>query len=171
MARKQENTLRNQIADIKRRLVYEKRKFADYTDSHGMRYSPTKIYLKLQNYKGGLAYIKWFDENFSNDCGCPEFLFEWTVILFKTGNLKDAEKKAFETFCSNTYLLDKFLGRTIVPIDKYLYTNIDIPSFTDSFEYSSDQSNLVDFSDWLTKYLATENFIELSGNFIASDST
>ncbi len=157
--------LKKQITDVKKALAAEKRKYGDYHDSRGMRYYPPKVYLKLQDYKGGLTYTKWFHKNFSDDSCYPDFLFAWTVILFKTGNIKDAEKKAFETFCSNTYLFDKFFGNPIVKIDKYEYSNIDIPEFTESFEYSSKQSELYDFSDWLLKYIDSERFCMLSIKF------
>jgi len=166
MTPKQTEKLKKQIADIKRTLASEKRKYGAYDDSRGMRYYPPKVYLKLQDFQGGLTYTKWFQKNFSDDCGFPDFLFEWTIILFKTDNFKNAEKKAFETFCSNTYLFDKFFGRPVVQIDKYEYSNIDIPAFTDSLEYSSDQPELADFSNWLTNYITTENFITLSTKFI-----
>jgi len=166
MTPKQTEKLKKQIVYIKRTLAAEKRKFGAYDDSRGMRYYPPKVYLKLNDFKGGLTYAKWFHKNFPDDLGYPDFLFELTVILFKTNNLKNAEKKAFETFFSNTYLFDKFLGRPIVKIDKYEYSNIDIAEFTYSFEYSSDQPEFVDFSAWLTNFITTEKFLTLSNKFI-----
>ena len=154
------------IADVKRSLATEKRKFGAYDDSQGKRYYPPKAYVRLQDYKGGLTYLKWFQKNFPDDSGFPEFLFEWTIILFKTNKLKDAEKKAFETFCSNTYLFDKFFDKPIVPINKYECSNIDVPSYCDQLIYSSRQIDLADFSEWLIKYLTTEKFTTLSAKFI-----
>ena len=154
------------IADVKRALSAEKRKFGAYDDSRGMRYYPPKAYIKLQDFKGGLTYLTWFIKNFPDDSCFPNFLFEWTLILFKSGKFADAEKKAFETYCSNTYLFDKYFGRPIIPIDKHEYSNIDCPSYTDSFEYSNKKTELSDFSEWLKLYLATEKFIKLSAKFI-----
>jgi hypothetical protein len=154
------------IADVKRALSAEKRKFGAYNDSRGMRYYPPKAYTKLQDFKGGLTYLKWFNKNFPDDIGFPDFLFEWTLILFKSSQFADAEKKAFETYCSNTYLFDKYFGRPIIPIDKYEYSNIDCPSYTDSFEYSCKSTELSDFNEWLKLYLASEKFIKLSAKFI-----
>jgi hypothetical protein len=166
MTQKQIDKLKKQIDDVKRALAAEKRKFGGYDDSSGMRYYPPKAYLKLMDYEGGLKYTKWFHKNFYNDIGFPDFLFEWSVILFKTGNLKEAEKKVFETYCSNTYLFDKFFNKPIVPIDKYEYSNIDIPAYTNYFEYSSEQPELIDFRGWLANYLVSEKFIEKSSKFI-----
>ena len=166
MTPKETDKLKKQIADIKRALATEKRKFGAYDDSRGMRYYPTKVYIKLQDFKGGLTYTQWFNKNFSDDCGFPDFLFEWTIILFKTENLKDAEIKAFQTFCSNTYLFDKFFGRPVIPVNKYEFSNIDCASYTDNFMYSCSQPELTDFSEWLRKYIVSEKFVNLSRKFI-----
>jgi len=166
MTPKETERLKKQIADVKKALAAEKRNYGDYHDGRGMRYYPPKVYLKLQDYKGGLAYTKWFHKNFSDDSCYPDFLFAWTVILFKTGNIKDAEKKAFETFCSNTYLFDKFFGRPIVQISKYEGSNIEMPSFVESLEYSSEQAEFKDFSQWLSAYTTSESFLTLSAKFI-----
>jgi hypothetical protein len=127
--------LQKKIADIKRRLASEKRKFGAYDDSRGLRYLPPKYFIRLVDYGGGLKYTKWFAKQFQDDIGFPDFLFEWTIILFKNGLIKEAEKKAFETFCSNTYLLDKFFSKPIIPIDKWEGSNLEAPSFTEFFRH------------------------------------
>lgn len=166
MTPKQIERLKKKIADIKRTLTAEKRKFGGYDDSRGIRYLPTKYYIQLGDYSGGLTYTKWFNKNFPDDCGFPDFLFEWTIILFKNSKIKEAEKKAFETFCSNTYLFDKFFGRPIMPIDKWEGSNLDAPTFTKYFDYSSAQPELADFSEWLNKYISGEEFINRSDKYI-----
>jgi hypothetical protein len=167
MTPKQEERIRTKIKHIKAELSADKKRNGGYyDDSKGFRYLPTSFYIQIGDFSAGLRYTKWFQKNFPDDSGLPDFLFEWTIILFKTNNLKDAEKKAFETFCSNTYLFDKFLGKPIIPINKYENSNIDIPSYCDCLNYTSEKSELADFSDWLIKYLATEKFITLSTKFI-----
>lgn len=166
MTPKQIERLRKKIADIKRTLAAEKRRFGGYDDSRGLRYLPAKYFIQLGDYSGGLTYTKWFDKNFPDDGGFPDFLFEWTIILFKNGKIKDAEKKAFETFCSNTYLFDKFFGKQIMPIDKWEGSNLEAPGFTEYLDYSSEQSELADFSKWLDKYISTEEFNNRSKKYI-----
>ena len=85
MTPKQSQRLIKKIADIKRALAAEKRKFGGYDDSRGLRYLPTRYYLQLADYKGGLAYTRWFAKTFPDDIGFPDFLFEWAVLLFKVG--------------------------------------------------------------------------------------
>jgi len=155
---KQLERLRTKISNIRRTLAAEKRKFGGYDDSRGLRYLPTKYFIQLQDYKGGLTYLRWFDKNFPDDSGFPDFLFEWTIILFKCGKTNDAEKKAFETFCRNTYLFDKFFDRHIIPVDKWEGSNLEVPGFTDYLDYSSGQSELTDFSEWLDNLTSTEDF-------------
>jgi hypothetical protein len=155
---KQAERIRKKISDIRAILAAEKKRFGDYDDSRGLRYVPPRYFIQLGDYKGGLRYLQWFARTFSDDSGFPDFLFEWTVILFKCAKTKEAVKKAFETYCANTYLFDKFFGRPIVPIDKWEHSNLAIPAFADYFNYSSSQPELTDFSEWLAKLIANEEF-------------
>ena len=167
MTPKQEERTRTKIKRIKAELAADKKRWGGYyDDSRGLRYLPSALYQKLEDYQGGLRYTNWFKKNFPDDCGFPDFLFEWTIILFKTVKYKEAEKKAFETYFSNTYLFDKFFGNRVVPIDKYENSNIDIPSYCDFLVYSSGQAGLSDFSDWLAKFLSSEKFASFSTKFI-----
>ena len=166
MTPRQTEKIKFKIVQIKRTLAAEKRKFGTYDDSRGLRYLPTGHYLKLQDFSGGLAYVKWFQKNFPDDSGFPDFLFEWTVILFKNGKLQDAGKKAFQTYCRNTYVFDKFFGKPIVPIEKLENSNVDIPEFAKYFNYSSAQLELADFTEWLSKFMATDKFVKSGEKFI-----
>lgn len=166
MTPKQAERLQKKIFDIRRALAAEKRKFGAYDDSRGLRYLPTKYYLQLGDYRGGLTYLRWFGRNFPDDGGFPDFLFERTVILFKSGKLKEAAQKAIETFCANTYLFDRFLGRPVVPIDKWEGSNLATPSFTEYFPYSCGQAELADFSVWLENVTLSEDFIYRSSRYI-----
>lgn len=166
MTPKQTERLIKKITNIKRILAAEKRKFGCYDDSGGLRYLPAKYFIKLADYTGGLTYLKWFDKNFPDDSGFPDFLFEWTIILFKTGKIKGAEKKAFQTFCNNPYWFEKFFGRPITTLDIWHYSNLTTPEYTKSFEYTSEQENLADFSDWLDKTISTEDFVNRSNKYI-----
>jgi hypothetical protein len=167
MTEKQAEKLRQKIKRIKLDLAADKRRWGGfYDDSRGLRYLPTQYYIKLGDYDGGLKYLKWFHKNFPDDSGFPDFLFEWAIILFKTDNKNSAEKKAFETFCSNTYIFDKFFGRPVIPLDKYENSSIDVPAFVDYFNYSCKQHDLVDFNDWLDNFTRTEKFVAASQKFV-----
>ena len=154
------------IAAIKRILSAEKRKFGCIDDSQGLRYLPTKYFIQLGDYSGGQIYLKWFDKNFPDDRGFPEFLFERTVILFKTGKTKKAEQKAFQTFCSNPYWFHKYFDRPIILLDIWSSSNLATTAYTEALEYSSEQVKLADFSEWLDKLISTDNFSKRSSKYI-----
>ncbi len=166
MTLKQIERAKKKISDIKRTLAAEKRKFGCYDDSRGLRYLPTKYFIQLGDYSKGLTYIKWFDKNFPDDSGFPEFLFEQTIILFKCGKTKKAEQKAFQTFCSNPYWLDKFFGRPITPVDMWHSSNLTSIDYTEALEYSSGQQHLADYSEWLDKLISTDDFINRSNKYV-----
>lgn len=168
MTPKQEERIKNKIKKVKAALSADKKRWGgQYHDGQGLRYYPPQLYIELNDFTGGLRYFNWFNKNFSDDSGYPDFLFEWTIILFKTGKLKDAEKKAFETFRSNTYLFDIFFGRQVRKIEKWEGSNLQTQDFADNqFCYNSKQDNLVDFSEWLDNFIATEKFILLSNKYL-----
>ncbi|WP_205508911.1 hypothetical protein [Longitalea arenae] len=158
MTPKQEERIRTKISNIRKALAAEKRRFGGYDDSRGLRYMPASYFIQLADYKGGLAYLRWFGRNFPDDGGFPDFLFEWTIILFQCGKTKEAGRKAFETFCANAYLFDKFFDRPVMPIDKWHSSNVDIPEFTDQLTYSAKQPELAAFSVWLNDLIETADF-------------
>ena len=166
MTPKQTERLQKKIADIKRVLAAEKRKFGCYGDSRGRRYLPLQYFIQLGDYAGGLNYIKWFNRHFPDDGGFPEFLFECTIILVKTGKFKDAESKAFETFCSNPYLFDQFFGRPIQRLDIWHGSNFELPEYAETLIYSAQQPQLKDFAEWLDGVIAEGSFISRSRRYI-----
>lgn len=168
MTPKQQERIKNKIKKIKAALAADKKYWGgQYHDGRGLRYMPPQLYIELNDFTGGLRYFNWFNKNFPDDSCYPDFLFEWTIILFKTGRLKEAEKKAFETFCSNTYLFDIFFGRQVTELKKYEGSNLETQKFADNqFCYSNTQDNLTDFSEWLDKFISTEKFILLGNKFL-----
>lgn len=167
MTENQTERLKLKIKKIKAALAADKRRWGGfYDDSRGLRYLPLQYYIKLADWTGGIKYLKWFQKNFPDDIGFPDFLFEWTIILFKSGDVKKAEQKAFSTFCSNTYIIDKFFGRPVVPLDKYENSNIDIPEFANYLTYLSSQQDLTDFANWLGHFTGSGKFVVASQKFI-----
>lgn len=167
MTPKQTEKIRDKIFKIKQALAADKRRRGGvYDDSRGLRYVPPGLFLKLQDYSGALKYFKWFDKNFPDDSGFPIFLFEWTVALFKTGNIKGAEKKALETFFSNTYLFDKFLDKEFLKLEKYENSNWQSASLTDNLEYSKGLPELGDFGDWLSQFMTSDKFYKVTNEFV-----
>lgn len=168
MTEKKIERVKTKIKKIKAALAADKKRWGGfYDDSRGLRYAPPRLYIQIGDFSGGLRYMNWFNKNFPDDSCYPDFLFEWTIILFKTGRLKEAEKKAFRTFCRNTYLFDKFFNKEIIPIDKFESSNLEVAEFIkSSFDYIHSQDNLTDFSEWLNHFIKTEKFIQKSNKLI-----
>lgn len=168
MTPKQQERIKNKIKKIKAALTADKRYWGgQYHDGQGLRYIPPQLYIELNDFTAGLRYFNWFNKNFPDDSGYPDFLFEWTIVLFKTNRLREAEKKAFKTFCSNTYLFDIFFERQESEIKKWEGSNLETQEFAiNQFCYSSKQDNLSDFSEWLNQFIATEKFKLLSNKYL-----
>lgn len=151
-------TLKDKIEKIKRTLTAEKRRLGCFDDSRGLRYVPTELYVKLGDFKEGLKYLKWFDKNFPDDSGFPEFLFESTIILFKTDNIEKAEEKALKAYFSNTFLLDKYFLREPESLDRMTNSNTQELDWLKDFHWTHDQDDLLEFSDWLNNFTNSEKF-------------
>jgi hypothetical protein len=164
MTDRQKQRLKDRIAFIKRTLAAEKRKYGDYDDSRGLRYLPPEYYLEIEDYKGGLRYLNWFNKTF-DDIGFPEFLFQSAVILFKTGNLKDAENTAIRTYFRNTYLFDIYFERELTDLNKKVSANYEQADWLQNFPYRHDQDDLLDFSDWLNKFIKSDRFLKTKREF------
>jgi hypothetical protein len=107
-----------------------------------------------------------FNRTFSDDSGYPIFLFEWALILFKTGRLKETEKKIFIIFDANHYLLDKFLGRDLIPLGTKEFSNLDELEYADFQEYSHADPEFADFAEWLEHFVNSHRFIDFRNEVI-----
>ena len=163
MIPKQEERIRKKIKSIKRDLVADKRRHHGYyDDSGGLRYLPPELYLKLGDYTEALRYFNWFRKNFPDDIGYPPFLIEWSITLFKTKRLKQAEKKVMETFAANTYLIEFFLGKEVMDQERFESSNWQSKELLESFGYSKDDEALRDFAEWLENLIVGPEFSDFA---------
>ncbi len=160
--------LENEIKRVQDMFETEMHQLGYIEDIEELRYLPSAVYLKLQDYQHGLEYNQWVAENFVDDCEPPDFLFEWSVFLFMNGKIKEAEVKLLETFLSNTYVIDKFFGRPITPIDKTEYSEFEHVEFVEKFKYSFDQDDLAPFVKWFTEFEQSEMFRSVAKRFVKS---
>ncbi|MFN3021014.1 hypothetical protein ACK1KB_08510 [Chryseobacterium sp. TY3] len=72
----------------------------------------------------------------------------------------------FEALNSNIYIIDKYFGRPIVPIEKYESSNLGLPEYLKDFTYRTDNPDLKDFSDWLDNFTNKEKFVEAIENLL-----
>lgn len=166
MTPKQADRLKKKIIDIRRVLAAEKRKFGWYDDSRGLRYFPTKYHIQLGDVAGGLTYTRWFAKNFPDDAGFPDFLFEWLVILFKNGKIKEAERKAIETFCADTHLLNSFLGIPHTVSEPWEDEPRTDSISAEYFGSLGTQLPLSDFAVWLSGFMATDRFLASANKYV-----
>jgi hypothetical protein len=165
MTEKQEERLRKKIKQIKSELAFDKKRWGGYyDDSRGLRYLPLEYYIKLKDYPGGKRYLNWFYKNFPDDAAFPEFLFECCIILFYSKKLKAAQKKLFETFSSNIYVIDKFLGKEII---QSVGSDIQDLEYLNYFKYSSADKDLMELSEWVKEVLRTDLFISAANKLIS----
>lgn len=167
MTEKQIERIRSKITKIRNQLAADKKQWGGYHhDGRGLRYLPPGLFIKIKDYKGGLRYLQWFNRTFPDDSGYPIFLFEWAMILFKTGKMKEAEKKVYETYISNVYIFDKFLGKDIKIIDKWEGSNWETPSLTEDLQYTKDEAEYADFADWVETIITSDKFHKLKTEFL-----
>jgi hypothetical protein len=165
MTDKQKERIKIKIKKIRSTLAAEKRKYGGFDDSRGLRYLPTQLFVSIHDFAGGLRYLRWFNKNFPNDIGFPEFLFESTLILFKTGKLKEAEDYAIRTYFSNTFLLDTYFKRPLQVTDKIVSASFQQLEYVQNFIYSHDQDDFLEFSDWLNRFTQTDRFLKIKNEF------
>jgi hypothetical protein len=167
MTEKQIERVKARIQKYKRALAADKKYWGgQYHDGQGIRYIIPEQFIKIEDYKGGLRYLNWFEKNFPDDSGFPIFLFEWAFILFKCNKLIEAENKAHRTFFSNTYLFDKFLEKEPLRIDKEESSNWEYESLVDNFPYSRKDREFMEFASWTEKVLSSRIFLDKANEFM-----
>ena len=167
MTEKQIERVKLKIAKYKKELADDKKFWGGYYhDGRGIRYVIPEQYIKICDYKGAVKYFNWFAKNFPDDTCYPIFLFEWTFSLFKCGKLVEAEKQAQRTFFSNTYLLDNFLGKEPLQLEKNESFSWESESLLKHFTYSNKDLEFTSFGEWLETVLQSRTFLDKANNFI-----
>ncbi len=162
MTPKQIERIQKKIKKIKAEMAADKKRWGGFhDDSRGLRYLQPELYIKIEDYTGGLRYMNWFDKNFPGDMGFPIFLFEWALILFKKDRIDEAEAKVIEVFNLNPYVLDTFLGNPIEKFPINHWSSITTPEYAkECLNYSHTHPNLIDFAQWLQVFMETAKFQE-----------
>ena len=168
MTPSEKQELEEQIESIKASIETEVQLLDGFNDELRQRFIPTQLYIQMEDYKAGLDYIRWYLKVVPGDLGAPDFLFEWTVILYMNGKVIEAQRKAVETFFNNTYIFDKFFGRELIQIDKEESWDVEKPEYLANFKYSYTQLRLVAFAQWLTEFEQSNIFQSISKRYIAA---
>jgi hypothetical protein len=155
MTPKQKERIQNKIKQIRKEIYEEKKLWGGYHDGRGLRYIPFELYLQIQDFKGGLTYLRWFTKTFPEDIGMPTITFMSSLIYFKNNKIKDAEKKALQTLFADSSVLDIFMSR---PIQNKNESNFDQNSIKDFFLELEKQNDLTDFKKWLAEFEKSESY-------------
>lgn len=155
MTPKQIERVQNKIKRIRKEIYEEKRLYGGYHDGRGLRYIPFELYLKLQDFNGGLTYLQWFSKTFPDDIAMPEIMLMSSLIYYKNGKSRDAEKKALQAYFADPDTFDVFIDR---PIKKDNDSNFDLNTIKDFFTEIKTQNDLTDFQNWLIDFEKTETF-------------
>lgn len=167
MTDNQIDRIKVKIDKYKKALALDKKQWGGfYHDGQGIRYLIPALYIQIFDYKGGLRYFNWFDKNFPDDSCYPIFLFEWTFVLFKCNKLIEAEKKLHLTFFSNTYLLDKFLEKEFLDLDKNESSSWEFKSLTEHFNYNRRELEFIEFANWIELKLQARMFLDKANRFV-----
>jgi len=166
MTPRQAERIKKKIADIRKILAAERKKFGGYDDSYGRRYLPPRYYIELEDYKGGLIYLRWFQRNFPDDSGMPGFLFELSLILFQTGKLKEAERMVFRTFCRDPFIFEDFFEAPVLSLPDRDSLRSKPGQPVGTLGYSARDPRFAAFTAWLQEVFAKERFRQFSGRFI-----
>jgi tetratricopeptide (TPR) repeat protein len=138
MTEKQAERLRNKIKQIKKELAADKKFWGGYYhDGRGLRYIPPEYYIELEDYRGAKRYFNWFNKNFPDDICSPYFYFQWSFVLFQTGNINEAKNMIEKCQDEDKTILDIFFNKS------------DSSEYSKYFKYRADQDKFKDFGDFL----------------------
>lgn len=155
MTPKQIEKVKNKIKKIRKEIYDEKRLWGGYHDGRGLRYIPFELYLKIQDFKGGLTYLRWFDKNFPNDNQMPEIMLMASLICFKNNRIIEAEKKATLAYSADNLILYVFLDKQTTDKDKE-NSHWDLDAIKKFCADLKKQNDLTDFKNWLDKFMISE---------------
>lgn len=151
---KQIERVKNKIKKVKAALLADKKHWGGYYhDGLGLRYLQPQLYIQIDDFSGALRYFNWFTKNFPDDGCYPAFLYEWTIVLFKTGRLKEAAQKALQLFQLDNALFHKIAGSNT--------SSISAAEMEDSYiETLINKENLFDFHLWFETLTSKDPFKE-----------
>ena len=170
MTEKQIENTKKKIRSHRAKLNGEKRKFGCYDDSYGRRYLIAELYVKIADFKGALNYFKWFEKEFEDDIGFPEFLLFWALTLFENKKIDKAKQKTFAVLFSNIYLLEILCEKKPRYLDFKGNSNIVTLDFAESVKLNCMKLLTDNFRLWLKEFIENEEYEEALAEFVSLDN-
>lgn len=167
MTDKEIEYIKDTIKKYRSRLSGEKKRFGVYFDNAGVRYIIPELYIKIGDFKGGLAYYRWFSREFSDDSGLPSFYLFCTLILYQNKRLNEATRLAYRTAFSNTYIIDLVCSKTPTEVDKSELGGGESLIYATQIIEGCNKLLTREFKIWLCKLSETDEFRGNLNKFIS----
>lgn len=167
MTEKQIEKIKKTIRSHRSKLSAEKRKFGWYDDSGGRRYVIAELYMKIGDYKGAINYFNWFDKEFSEDIGYPDFNLYKAAAYFENKKMDKAARETFYTLFSNVFLIEMICKNPVDHIKYKGYSNLQTKEFA---EYTLKTCLTVlseDFKTWLCEFICKEEYQNVLKEYVA----
>ena len=168
MTDKQREKIKQKIRSLRSKLSAEKRKHGWYDDSYGNRYIIGGLYLKLGDYKLAKKYYDWFDKEFPDDIGFPEFNFGRIRTFYEFKNYKEGLSKLIDIETNNTYLIDVVLEKSIQHVDKWEWSNMATLEYAHKIKNDCQKHLTTEFKDWLERTTLSSKYQEYKQRIIES---
>ena len=97
--------LKQKLEYYLKKLKEEKELFDVCRDRSAHRMAVPPLFLRLEDYVGAMDYFLWYDSNFPEDAGFPEFYLAWAMTLFKNNQAQKAEAAVILSYIQNPYLI------------------------------------------------------------------
>jgi len=94
----------------------------------------------------------------------PGITFMSSLIYYKNQKMKEAEKKALQTFFADSNAYDIFLGR---PVPEIANSNFDLNSIKDFYSEILKLIDVTDYTNWLIDFEKSSIFVEHIAEFQA----
>lgn len=113
----------------KRALLKEQKDFGFISDGSGKRYRIPVDYVVAGDIKKAEEFIRWFEDQFSDDVGEPIFLLYSALTYFRLQEYQKARSYLLDTMLSNIYLLPVLFSKPIAKIDMWHSTSWEYPEY------------------------------------------
>ena len=117
MPQTEQQKIRSRLRSYERKLQLEKKKYGSYNDGGGRRYHIAPHYMLLGDNAGALEAFAWFEKEFDDDVGKPDYWLCYSLALHRDDDEVGAARKLRRAMLSNLYLLPHLIDEPIAILD------------------------------------------------------
>lgn len=110
---------RDRANRARRSLLKEQAEYGFISDGSGKRYRVSVDYILSGDIEKAEEFIRWFEEQFSDDIGEPVFLLYSAITYFRLQDMRKARTYLLNTMLSNFYLLPSLFSKPISKLDMW----------------------------------------------------